>query len=204
MTDSHIFPRAEVTECCEEWLPRDKSVLKNAEVKPDFVNCHSSICCQNRRANKASLWVPDKYLLPLLCHNAVCLCRHTRAVTKDVEVRMVPARALWCATHTQHPASETWVLRPSPLGRRDAEGTGHLFSPTVLSRPVFFLCLQFFAHLLMPISKASPHQPKRTQSSRRESTDHATQSQNPMSILRCLHATNTANSNGKIPNSHSS
>lgn len=118
--------------------------------------------------------------------------------------RMVPARALWCATHTKHPASETWVLQPSPLGRRDAEGTGHLFSLTALSRPVFFLCLQFFAHLLMPISKASPHQPKRTQSSGREPTDHATQSQNPMSILRCLPVTGTANPNGKIQNSHSS
>lgn len=105
MTDSHIFPRAEVTEYCEDRLPRDKSVLKNAEKKPDFVNCHSSICCQNRRANKASLWVPDKYLLPWLRHNAVCLCRHTRAVTKDVEVREWSQPGLSGVSHilnTQH------------------------------------------------------------------------------------------------------
>lgn len=201
MTDSHILPHAEVTECCEERHPRERSVLKNVEAKPDFANCHSSICCQSEELNAARLWVPGKYLLPLLCHNPVCKCRNTRRHQGCGDERVVPARALWCASHAKHPAAETWVLWVLCWVEEMLGGLDTSFLSQCSPRPIFFLHLQYFAHLLMPISKASPHQPERTQSSRREPTDHVMQSQNPMSNLRCLRMTDTANPNGKIPNS---
>lgn len=146
MTDSHIFPRAEVTECSEERHPKDKSVLKNVEAKPDFVNCHSSISCQNRRAQSGQPvgpWQISSAIALSQCY--VQMSTHTCHNQGCSGERMVPARALWCATHTKHPASETWVLQPSPLGRRDTEGTGHPFSLTVLSQACFLLVPPIFS-----------------------------------------------------------
>lgn len=92
-------------------------------------------------------------------------------------------RALWWLSGVPH-ILNTQHLKPGCSGllcwvEEMLRGLDTSFLSQYSPRPVFFLCLQFFAHLSMPISKASPHQPERTQGSRREPTDH-----DPMSTPR--------------------